>query len=59
MKTALDDYFGYDGFEENEENEKYEDLLENSIPMDKFGWFYKVPYYVPMYSLVIMPHIPA
>ena len=47
IKTAMDaeDEYEYDMFEEYEDYETHEDGTEddrNSVPMDKFGWFYKV-----------------
>ena len=47
IKTAIEtneqfDNDMFDDFYEYENYENHEDLSKNTIPIDKFGWFYQV-----------------
>ena len=58
IKTAMDedDKYDFDIFDEYEDYEKHKDVVQtddNNVPMDKFGWFYKVHNSLPILSLLL------
>ena len=67
IKTAMDqedeyDFDVFDEYEDYEDYEKHEDVVQtddNDVPMDKFGWFYKVHNSLPILPLLLINHISA